>query len=439
MENRQLKEQVEKLSKGPESEFLTQIFQNLKELLGDFHQNSPFRRPLLSYLCQNINKKEFKKQLNLSEPTWQRIKSLNGGQLTSIEYTVGTTRERISEDQRDEIKRILNDILPVQSGRDYRYQEETDDQIYQNYVDQVKKGVPVSKTFFVYTILAHELIHHSKKPKFCKICDKYEECVSRGEEIPLNLLKHKDLILLQRGAYASQKKEIAGGDTTTVLITQDFTQIEFDGGFVQDLIICCYSHDSNAQDGLKRSYQHFVGDINDSNQIPFVAGSWIKMFEIVDWFENIEKVQIWSDGGPKHFKISSNMATLKAIQDEYDNIDWIYNFFESYHGCNICDAVGAQAKRAVNDFMRNNHKAIRNQQRVIDAINQLKNHRATSARLLKDMNFSVATLQTIKSYYCFMARPRNPNIYAFKDSTEENYDQKWKLPRIFNLKEMKNM
>ena len=104
---------------------------NLNILLKDFPQNSPFRRPLLSYLCQRIKKAEFKKITKISEPTWQRIKELDGGQLISIEYPVNVTRIRITEKQKDEIRRILNEILPVGNGRNFRYQEETDDKIYQ--------------------------------------------------------------------------------------------------------------------------------------------------------------------------------------------------------------------------------------------------------------------------------------------------------------------
>ena len=100
------------------------------------------------------------------------------------------------------------------------------------------------------------------------------------------MIHHKELILLQRDTYALQKKKIAQGKAKeTVLITQDFTQLEFNGGFVQDLIIC-YDYDPNVKDRLKRSYMHFVSD-RDSNQIPFVAGCWIELLkELVSWKGN---------------------------------------------------------------------------------------------------------------------------------------------------------
>ena len=69
------------------------------------------------------------------------------------------------------------------------------------------------------------------------------------------------------------------------------------------------------------------------------------------WFHGKETVKIWSDGGGKHFKISLNIGTIKVIQDEYDGTDWVYNFFSSYHECNVCDAVGTQAKKVINEYM----------------------------------------------------------------------------------------
>ena len=55
----------------------------------------------------------------------------------------------------------------------------------------VKKGEPVSNTFFVHIILSYELIHHPKKPKFCKFYEKYDECISKDQDIPENLIHDK--------------------------------------------------------------------------------------------------------------------------------------------------------------------------------------------------------------------------------------------------------
>jgi hypothetical protein len=255
------------------------------------------------------------------------------------------------------------------------------------------------------------------------------------KEVPEEVQRHIDLIPIQRGMYAIQKREIAEGrKPDTILITQDFTQLELDSSFVQDLIICCYQYDPNSKDGLKRTYRHFVGEINESNEIPFVAGSWLQILK-EDWFENIETVQIWSDGGPKHFKISSNMKLLKAIQDQHGDIGWIYNFFPAYHGYSVCDAAAAHAKRAINENIRNENRAIRTPEEAVKVINTWENHIATKVSSV-DMDFSTITLRGIRSYYKFETFPNDSHVYGFDDSTDLNYSKKWKLNSFFNLKKL---
>ena len=53
-----------------------------------------------------------------------------------------------------------------------------------------------------------------------------------------------------------EKKKIGSGETPkTALVTQNFTQIHFEGRFCQNLIICIYAHDKSGKDGLNRVYR----------------------------------------------------------------------------------------------------------------------------------------------------------------------------------------
>jgi hypothetical protein len=131
------------------------------------------------------------------------------------------------------------------------------------------------------------------------------------------------LITIQRGQYSKEKKEIGLGSYQTIaLVTQDFTQIQFDSGFVQDLIICIYTYDHTQQkkDGLNRLYRHFVGKSAQKNNISFVVGAWKILIE-EQTFAQYNTVNIWSDGGPKHFKISANMRFLATLQQSLPNIN----------------------------------------------------------------------------------------------------------------------
>jgi hypothetical protein len=57
------------------------------------------------------------------------------------------TKEMITKEQKQEIKRILDDILSVQSDRNYRYQETTDGEFYNTYKSEVVNENSVSKSF----------------------------------------------------------------------------------------------------------------------------------------------------------------------------------------------------------------------------------------------------------------------------------------------------
>ena len=73
-------------------------------------------------------------------------------------------------------------------------------------------------------MLSKEKIKHSKSPKFCPICEQYD-AGNRSTEV----IRHKDLIPIQREQYLLGKKKIGSGETPkTALVTQDFTQIQFE-------------------------------------------------------------------------------------------------------------------------------------------------------------------------------------------------------------------
>jgi hypothetical protein len=80
------------------------------------------------------------------------------------------TKEMITKEQKQEIKRILDDILPVQSSKNYRYQEITDGELYNTYKSEVVNGNSVSKSCFIYLVVAKEKLKHLQARKFCLLC-----------------------------------------------------------------------------------------------------------------------------------------------------------------------------------------------------------------------------------------------------------------------------
>jgi hypothetical protein len=216
-----------------ETELLRKIVSNTSNLIVELPYNSPFHRPLLFFFTNGLSFKEAKEFYSISKRTFGRVQQDDGGTFMNQLYAINNTKTRITTEQMEEIKRILADILPVQSGRNWSYQEITNKKLYEQYQAAVKHGKPVSKTYFFYSVLKKMNIHHSKKMKFCPICEQIEDG-NESEEVQ----QHLELVSTQRLAYMKDKMEIASGrDFTTALVTQDFTQIELESGFVQDLII----------------------------------------------------------------------------------------------------------------------------------------------------------------------------------------------------------
>ena len=68
-------------------------------------------------------------------------------------------------------------------------------------------------------------------------------------------------------------------------------------------------------------------------------------------FEGYDKVLIFSDGGPKHFKMTGTMNFFAFIKMK-SNIALSYHFFESNHGHSVCDGAAAHAKKGINEYQR---------------------------------------------------------------------------------------
>ena len=132
----------------------------------------------------------------ISKRTLDRIMEESGNKLVETKYSVNVKRKRVTEQQLAEIQKILDDILPKQSGREWRIQEETNKRVYENYLAQVENETAVSKTFFIYKVLKGERIHHSDHPSFCPFCEKYE-----AGDRTLEIVKHKTLVPIQCGQY----------------------------------------------------------------------------------------------------------------------------------------------------------------------------------------------------------------------------------------------
>ena len=188
----------------------------------------------------------------------------------------------------------------------------------------------------------------------------------------------------QMQAHLNQKKQLAEGKLKdTAIIVQDFSALDTTKKCQnnQDLIIVIYKHDPLSPDGLSREYIHYVGEKTTKNNVDFVISTW-EHLKLDKSLLNINKIHMWSDGGPKHFKLSASMFYFSLFSQ---HINTTYHFFESYHGQSACDAAASHAKRRINVLARDDRKIMEHASTLSEAINTVRCHRATPVILLTSL------------------------------------------------------
>eukprot|EP00808_Paulinella_micropora_P025774 g9986.t1 len=118
-------------------------------------------------------------------------------------------------------------------------------------------------------------------------------------------------------------------------------------------------------------------------------------------------VDIFSDGGPNHFKISSTIAFFSTLKAKYNLIRLRWFFFASYHGSSLCDGHAAVIHHVLNAVAFNEDKAWHTVDELIAAIKErcsracpIKLDRVPTALELP-LSFEVKTLEGIRSRFFF--------------------------------------
>ena len=203
-------------------------------------------------------------------------------------------------------------------------------------------------------------------------------------------------------------------DSAFIVIIQDFTQLIFSGGSLQDLIITIYYHDEAESNGIGHIFHHFLA--SSSNDLNFVYEVWKEFIsEILNCYGPSE-IALWTDGGPKHFKCSRSLIMWWELSIMND-IKVEYNFFASYHGSNACDGAAAQIKKAVIYYQRDCETLLRNIEDIGELIGNLNNNSSSvitinnrSARCFPGVFF-----QGITECHRFIFS-ENGSIFGYSDS-----------------------
>jgi len=401
----------------------------------DMPHNSPIRRSLLSIVAEDQPADLVVQDFGISLSTVYAARREHSSIALDMVYTPGVKRPRIDESRIDFAMAFLDEVIPVVSGRNFRKQTMTNENLYAFYFCRCleKRKEPLSKSYFEGSILKNQNIQHSKDESVCDLCSELaalENSRTRLKEFEKDKLakakQHKASWYQQTGYYLKVKADMADEqDQDTALIIQDFSQLSVQGSYFQDLIVVAYFCDPEDPTTIKGQYNHFVASSprvkNDSN---FVFRTWLHLVES-EFFNGFKKIVIFSDGGPKHFKTTATVTFFGVLQKRL-GLPVEYHFFESNHGHSVCDTVAAHAKKALNVEQRDSRYAIKNTDEIVTVLEKVKNHYAEVA-LAQEQEESpeFVTFKGIRSMRKFTFD--DDTVYGFKSSTDTECSHWWTM------------
>jgi hypothetical protein len=217
----------------------------------------------------------------------------------------------------------------------------------------------------------------------------------------IKIIQHQIDTPAQFRSYRAMKLDLNSNKSKAVIV-QDFTQLELASTIVQDLIISIY----NTPDEPPTNFHFIAPNSSVHNDIVFVMNAWIQLLnlEILPY----SHIEIWSDGGPKHFKISSCMYFFSVLQVIFPKKEISYNFFTSNHGHGVCDAAASHIKNKIRDTEGKNRKPFFNSPQLLSL--EIKNHKIFILEkiLEPEKGILVSPIRAIRSYVRFLFNKENP-------------------------------
>jgi hypothetical protein len=164
-------------------------------------------------------------------------------------------------------------------------------------------------------------------------------------------LKHHQIAIWQRQQYGMSRANLAPGH---LLVLMDFTALSLqvpheDTVYVQDYILVFEFIKDNTRQMHFLDFLCDAPDQNNKNDYFYVFRVWLDLFRRSSEFFDIKdfnSIEIWSDGGPKHFKTRFCQWMWSFLSYKFfDGKRITHNFFASYHGHSTADAHAATCKR----------------------------------------------------------------------------------------------
>jgi len=374
--------------------YLYLIASNLKEALHTvFSQNTPLRKQILQVVCKRIDLVQLVPILGFSLKTLQRAMKLDPQPPIGLTLEKKKRESRIHPSVIRDAHKILDVIAPIKSGKVYRVVSCPLNYLYEQYhglASQISRHPPLSYPTFITKILdiTHNYVHFEDNPDFCPLCRELDELqvvppanlTTQQSKRILELQEHQRIAKCQWAVYHNVMENLLSNPTAR-LVVQDFNQ----------------QHGSSSLQTQVLTLVVYV--IACHRDFFFRENTFIT--------DHVTHVDVFNDGGPKHFKLTAYLAHMCAISEIYatQQKSLVQHFFASYHGSGPADAVASHMKKKIHDIranFRHNPKSVAEMAQLCSTLANTDKAVAVTISdelLAEEMAVKVETFTGIKKYH----------------------------------------
>lgn len=400
------------------------LVSGIRDLLDLIPSNNPLRTTIRGCLLAQLDYNRLSELFDDDIRTWQRAANASDLRISRPKvYLPGIDMElRITAFY----TWLDSDGAPYASGRSYRVIPYRRNFFYRLYTKHCSDMglTPISETRFR-TELKTQRIHWSSNPKHCPHCYALdiENHKEEGARSTYNIERyqyHVELADNQRLQFSLALKRLLNNrDPRALLVVQDFSLFGVGDGGLQDLIVVVYSFDGSVEGQFSRKYFHVSPNTKSPNDIRFVDEAWFLLLRR-EPFLHATSIEIWSDGGPKHYKISTNMYLWSSVQAQRPSCAIKYDFFASYHGYSACDAVASHVKQAMKSRHLNHSSPVETIPEFHDILKSMPNSELIVIDAPNYARPSTNTIHTIKEMHSFKFDGRGKYRYRKQSSLDDN-------------------
>eukprot|EP00733_Pompholyxophrys_punicea_P000790 Pompholyxophrys_punicea_v1_NODE_289_length_2364_cov_36.367259.p1 type:complete len:348 gc:universal NODE_289_length_2364_cov_36.367259:1215-172(-) len=220
----------------------------------------------------------------------------------------------------------------------------------------------------VFQLNARLFYLHSK----CVACNKDNSCpvmktISPEIQKRLTTLKksvkefqeHKEAVKIQKEVFLFQKDNLKDGECIILMdfagrflvcLDLNMTQRDFFARRgVPDMVMVLYFKVNGI---LHHTFVDYISKIAEKDDFLYVRSALLHLLNETTLLDNFKTVYLWSDGGPKHYKIRRTIFFLSILDNFYpQTFEW--HFFPSCHGKGACDGHVGVLKQALNRSVKN--------------------------------------------------------------------------------------